>query len=217
MAATRGPRREPQRRSADALVVLLHGYGASGDDLIGLADAWSAVLPRAAFVAPHAPERLPHPDLGGYQWFDLTLRDPAELVVGTAKATPGLQAIVDAEMARYQLPPHRLALVGFSQGAMMALHIGLRRAVAPAAIVGYSGVIGGPERLVGEIRCRPPTLLVHGSEDEVIPVEAMHLTRHAIAACGVPVEWHEREELGHGIDPQGLRLAGAFLAEHLGR
>jgi phospholipase/carboxylesterase len=210
-----GPRIVPRGRPT-SLVVLLHGYGADGNDLIALAEAWRGLLPATAFAAPHAPEPLPYEAMGGRQWFDLTMRDPTELRRGTLAAAPALTRFLDAELARHALPPDRLALVGFSQGTMMALHVGLRCAVAPAAIVGYSGVIAGPEHLASEIAARPPVQLVHGEADEVIPVDALALTREALASAGVPVEWHVAPGLGHGIDPEGLALGGHFLAEHLG-
>ena len=209
-----GPRREPGGGSALSLVVLLHGYGANGQDLIGLADAWQTVLPRTAFVSPNAPEPLPFAGAAGYQWFPLTLRDPGEYIRGAVAVAPALHSFLDNELARYRIGAKRLALVGFSQGTMMALHIGLRRKTAPAAVVAFSGVIAGPERLEAELECRPPVQLIHGSADEVIPVEACQLTREVLAAAGVLLEWHIRPDLGHGIDPEGLAYAGSFLAEH---
>ncbi len=128
-----------------------------------------------------------------------------------------LERFLDAELARHQLPPSALALVGFSQGTMMALHVGLRRAVPPAAIVGYSGLLvlppdGNPETLAADIRSRPPVLLVHGDQDELIPVQALFQGTQALAAMGVPVEWHVSAGVGHGIDQEGLRHGGEFLA-----
>lgn len=210
-----GPRVPPSSGRARCLVVLLHGYGANGDDLIGLADSWTGWLPDAAFASPHAPERLPHAGMGGYQWFPLTMRDPGEYWRGVQTATPALEDYLEAELARHRLAPERLALVGFSQGTMMALHVGPRRATPPAAIVGFSGVIAGPEHLDGGIKGRPPVQLIHGDRDDMIPVAAMMLTREAMAAQGFCVEWHVREGVGHGIDSEGLRLAGSFLAEKL--
>jgi phospholipase/carboxylesterase len=209
-----GPRIEPRGAPA-ALVVLLHGYGANGDDLIALAQGWRGRLPQAAFVAPNAPEEIPGMP-GALQWFPLTLRDPSERWRGVVAARPGLDRFLDAELARYGLADDRLALVGFSQGTMLALHAGLRRRTAPAAIVGYSGLLAGPEHL-GEIAVRPPVLLVHGAEDDLIPVDALHIAREQLAQAGVPIEWHVREGLGHAIDPVGQRLAGHFMAETLKR
>lgn len=210
-----GPRQEPNQ-PATALVVLLHGYGADGADLISLAEAWHSVLPGVAFVAPDAPEPLPAAGFGGRQWFPLTLRDPNELWHGVNYAAPVLNRSLDRELERYQLSPNRLALVGFSQGTMMALHVGLRRNEQLAAIVGFSGLLAGPEHLASEIKSRPPVQLIHGEIDDLIPVEALHFTREALAAARVPVEWHVRPGLGHGIDPVGLQLAGDFLAQALG-
>ena len=212
MHALDGPRIEPTG-SPTSLVVLLHGYGANGDDLIGLADGWRHRLPQAVFVAPNAPEEIPGMP-GALQWFPLTLRDAGERWRGVVAARPGLDRFLDAELARYRLGADRLVLVGFSQGTMLALHAGLRRSAAPAAIVGYSGLLAGAEHL-GEIAVRPPVLLVHGAEDDLIPVEALHIAREELAKAGISVEWHVREGLGHGIDPAGQHLAGHFMASAL--
>jgi phospholipase/carboxylesterase len=213
-----GPRIEP-RGAPTALVVLLHGYGANGEDLIGLAEGWRDRLPQAAFVAPNAPEEIPGMP-GALQWFALTLRDPSERWRGVVAAWPGLDRFLDAELARYRLGANRLVLVGFSQGTMLALHVGLRRSAAPAAIVGYSGMLAGPEHLDktgADITVRPPVLLIHGAADDLIPVDALHIAREQLAAAGVAVEWHVRERLGHGIDPDGQWLAGHFMAQALAR
>jgi phospholipase/carboxylesterase len=212
MAQLQGPRVEP-RRTASSLVVLLHGYGANGEDLIALAHAWRGRLPDAAFVAPNAPETIPGM-YGALQWFALTRREPGEYWRGVSAAHPLLDRFLDAELVRYGLSADRLVLVGFSQGTMLALHVGLRRAAAPAAIIGYSGLLAGPEHLA-ETGVRPPILLVHGEDDELIPLEALHLAREALARAGLPVEWHVRPGLGHGIDPGGQRMAGHFMARIL--
>jgi len=194
-------------------VVLLHGYGANGDDLIALGEAWRQQLPEAAFVAPNAPETMPG-TLGSLQWFDLTLRDPSEYWRGVTAARPVLDGFLDAELARYRLAPQRLVLVGFSQGSMLALHVGLRRSAAPAGIVAYSGLLAGPEQLA-EVVSRPPVLLIHGEIDELIAVQALHAAREALAGLGMRVEWHVRPGLGHGIDPQAQWMAGHFIAQAL--
>ena len=152
---------------------------------------------------------------GALQWFPLTFRDPGERWRGVVAARPLLDGFLDAELARYRLGPDRLVLAGFSQGTMLALHVGLRRSIAPAAIVGYSGLLAGPEHL-GEITARPPVLLIHGEADDLIPVDALHIAREQLAAAGIKVEWHVRPRLGHGIDPEGQRLAGHFMAQALG-
>jgi phospholipase/carboxylesterase len=216
-----GPRLPPRSGTARQLVVLLHGYGADGNDLIELGQVWQQLLPQAAFVAPHAPEPCGQAPIGR-QWFPLTFRDPNERWVGVNNAAPMLERFLDAELGKHGLPPSALALVGFSQGTMMALHVGLRRPVAPAAIVGYSGLLvlppdGNLEAVAVKITARPPVLLVHGDSDDLIPVQALFAAAQGLAALGVPVEWHISAGLGHGIDPEGLRHGGEFLARAFGR
>lgn len=214
-----GPRIEP-RGDAKRLVVFLHGYGADGNDLIEIGRAWEGMLPETAFVSPHAPEPCGQAPTGR-QWFPLFTRAANERWEGVRKAAPVLERFLDNEQTRRKLPPSALALVGFSQGTMMALHVGLRRAAPPAAIVGYSGVFvlpegAKPEAVAGEIRARPPVLLVHGDSDELIPVQALLQGSQALASLEVPVEWHISEGVGHGIDQEGLRHGGEFLARRFG-
>jgi phospholipase/carboxylesterase len=207
-----GPRLAPSAGGqAKQLVVFLHGYGADGNDLIALGREWAKALPHAAFVSPHAPEPCGMAPMGR-QWFNLTFRDPSELSSGVAKAGPVVNAFIDAELERMQLSSRSLALVGFSQGAMLALAVGLTRKPAPAAIVGYSGALASVEE-IKEPGDRPAILLVHGDMDEVIPVDAMLIAREQLASAGLPVEWHVAEGVGHGIDGEGLRLGGAFLKQ----
>jgi len=215
-----GPRIEPRGGQAKRLVVFLHGYGADGNDLIDIGRAWQGLLPDTAFVSPHAPEPCGQAPTGR-QWFPLYTRSPNERWDGARKAAPVINQFLDAELMRRKLPPAALALVGFSQGTMMALYVGLRRAVAPAAIVGFSGSFVLPqgaktESIAGEITARPPVLLVHGDGDEVIPVQALFQGAQALAALEVPVEWHLSEGIGHGIDQEGLRHGGEFLARRFG-
>lgn len=211
-----GPRLEPLSGNAKSLVVFVHGFGADGNDLIDIGRAWQQLLPDTAFVSPHAPEPCGQAPVGR-QWFALTFRDPNERWTGVNTAAPVLDAFLDRELARRALPPSALALVGFSQGTMMSLHVGLRRTAPLAAIVGYSGMLALPERaapeqLAAEIRSRPPVLLVHGSEDDLIPVQALFHASQTLAALDVPTEWHISHGIGHGIDGEGLRHGGAFLA-----
>src|SRR5260221_6775827 len=200
---------------ADRLIVFCHGFGADGNDLIGLGAEWQRAMPGAAFASPHAPQRCDMSPMG-FQWFPITRMDPAEMMRGVESAAPSLDAFLDAELARLGLDGSRLALVGFSQGTMMALHVGLRRKVAPAAIVGYSGALAGPEKLLNEVQSRPPVLLVHGDADDRIPVQALSLAANGLAAAGVPVRWHISRGVGHGIAPDGFDLAGKFLVDAFG-
>lgn len=207
-----GPRLPPASGGpARQLVIFLHGYGADGNDLIGLGREWARLLPDAAFVSPHAPEPCEANPFGGRQWFPLTFRDPGEYLRGVTAASPALRAFIEREANALGLPLSSVALAGFSQGTMMALHTAPRLEAPLAAIIGFSGHLAGAEKLAAEIVSRPPVLLIHGSEDEVIPVEAIHHARQALAAAGVPVEWMIRPGLAHGIDPEGLNAAGLFL------
>ncbi len=207
-----GPGMPPQSGKAEQLVVLCHGYGSDGNDLIGLAPHWQRALPGAAFIAPNAPERC-QMSPGGYQWFPLTRLDPAELGRGVEAAAPLLNAFLDAELERRGLDGSKLVLVGFSQGTMMALHTGLRRTVPPAAIIGFSGALALPEKLAAEATGHPPILMIHGEQDNVLPAARMFEAVMALAGAGFAVRWHLSHGLGHGIDPDGLEIGGRFIAD----
>ncbi|MEM9724648.1 MAG: dienelactone hydrolase family protein [Pseudomonadota bacterium] len=213
-----GPTADAANGAADALVVFLHGYGANGDDLFGLAQPLSGILPGAAFSAPNAPERTPMSPMG-YQWFPIPWLDGSseeEMRAGWARAVDDLNAYLDAELKRVGVGPDRLALVGFSQGTMMSLHVGPRRDPGPLCIVGFSGRLAEGERLPAEKKSAPPVLLVHGDQDEMIPVSALDEAREGLAAAGLSVRWHVSRGVGHGIGQDGLQLAAAFLRDHLG-
>ena len=215
-----GPRLMPRSGSPKQIVVFLHGYGADGNDLIEIGKQWQPFLPAAAFVAPHGPEVCTMAG-SGRQWFPLSTRDPAERWRGAAQARPVLDEFLDETLQSLSLDDSRLAIVGFSQGTMMALHVGLRRNRAPAAILGFSGVLVGPEHL-DEAKARnakgepPPILLVHGSQDDVIPVDALFGSANQLAEVGLPCQWHLSVGIGHGIDGSGLKHGGLFLAECFG-
>jgi phospholipase/carboxylesterase len=215
-----GPRLAPRSGKAKNLVVFLHGYGADGNDLIEIGRAWQELLPDTAFVSPHAPNPCGQAPVGR-EWFPLTMREPSERWLGVNSAAPVLNAFLDAELARHSLPGSALALVGFSQGTMMSLHVGLRRATAPAAIVGYSGMLVTPnedaelDKFAEEIIARPPVLLIHGDQDHLIPVQALLHAAQGLASLDIPVQWHISPGVGHGIDQEGLRHGGEFLARNL--
>src|SRR6516164_1205027 len=195
MAELDGPRLEPRSGPARQLVVFLHGYGADGNDLIDIGRAWQGLLPQAAFVSPHAPEPCGQAPVGR-QWFPLTFRDPNERWTGVNRAAPVLATFLDAELKRRNLPPSALALVGYS--GLLAL---------PPDV--------NPEKFAAEIKSRPPMLLVHGDRDDLIPPQALFHAASGLAALGVPVEWHMSYGIGHGIDQDGLRHGGEFLARRL--
>ncbi|MBC8337865.1 MAG: prolyl oligopeptidase family serine peptidase [Rhodospirillales bacterium] len=200
---------------AQQLVILLHGVGSDGDDLIGLAPYFQKVLPDALFVSPHAPfpfDMAPQ----GHQWFSLQERTPETRLAGVQTAAPILDAFIDAQLAETGLNDGNLALVGFSQGTMMALHVGLRRASPMAGILGYSGMLVGHELLADAIRSRPPVMLAHGEADDVVPVAALPDAVAGLEAAGVSVRHHTSPGLGHGLDDDGIRLGMEFLAEVFG-
>jgi phospholipase/carboxylesterase len=199
---------------ARELVVLLHGYGADGRDLLGLAPYWARVLPHAEFVAPDAPfpcEMGPgfH---GGYQWFSFENRSAEKLFAGAQAAAAMLDGFLDELLAARALGDDRLALVGFSQGTMMALQVALRRRRAPAAVLGFSGALLAPERLGQDVVSRPPVLLIHGDADPVVPFGALAAAGAALQAAGVEVTTEALPGLAHGIDERGLTLGSRFLA-----
>jgi phospholipase/carboxylesterase len=211
-----GPRLAPASGGpARQLVVLLHGVGADGNDLIGLAPHIARALPDAAFVSPHAP--FPY-DMApfGRQWFSLIDRSPARLLEGTRIAGPIVDRFLDLELQRHGLDDSQLALVGFSQGTMTALHTGLRRVSPCAGILGYSGVLVGADILESDLRVRPPVLLIHGDDDPVVSYTLHELSVAALEAHGVPIEAHTCRGLGHSIDEEGLDLGIAFLQRIFG-
>jgi len=189
------------------IVMLLHGVGADGNDLIGLAPHYQQVLPDALFISPDAP--FPY-DMApfGRQWFGL--QDRTERAQSTA---PILDHFIDTTLAEHNLSDDKLALVGFSQGTMMALYVGLRREKPLAGIVAQSGILIGPELLADEIKSRPPVLLIHGDVDAVVPFDYMGKAEEALQANGVDVAAHARPGLGHGIDPEGIALTQQFLTK----
>ena len=205
-----GPSWGPKAGGApQQLVVLCHGIGADGHDLIGLAPGWGPALPHALFASPDAPEPNDHAPMGR-QWFSTGDRTPATLAAGVATAAIALNGFIDAELERRALPADAYALMGFSQGAMTALYTGIRRLVPPRAILAYSGALVAPERLA-EATARPPILLVHGEADPTVPVERSRLAEHALRDAGFEVETLYVPRLEHGIDSTGLAFGALFL------
>ena len=191
------------------LVVLCHGLGADGYDLIDLAPSWQHACPDALFAAVHAP--FLHDSGFGRQWWSVADRSPAVMEAGARTAAAYLNGFIDAELARLGLSAEAYAIMGFSQGAMISLFTGLRRAAAPRAILAFSGALIAPERLSVELANRAPVLIVHGEADEVVPVSRSHDAEAALIAAGVPVEAHYIPRLGHGIDDSGISLGALAL------
>ena len=196
------------------LVILLHGLGADGNDLIGLQQYWGRVLPDAEFISPNAPFPC---DMGpyGHQWFSVQDRTPAAVLAGVRAAAPMLDGFIDDELAKRGLTESNAALVGFSQGTMMSLFVGLRREKQLAGILGYSGRLIASELLASELRSRPRTLLIHGTEDPLVPFESLAHAEAALTQAGVPVETLACPGVEHSISPEGLERGGRFLREVL--
>lgn len=211
MSELSGPEHPPASgKKPKHLVILLHGYGADGNDLIGLAPMLAEALPDTHFISPNAPfpcEISPF----GRQWFSLTDWSPTSMLSGAQKAAPILNLFIDAQLTRFGLSEDKLAYIGFSQGTMMSLFVALRRQRHCAAVVGFSGSLIGEEGIVS----RPPVCLIHGDMDNVVPFGAMGLAEASLKHEGVKVETHQRPGLAHGIDPEGLDIATRFLKERL--
>jgi phospholipase/carboxylesterase len=201
------------------IVVLAHGFGASGQDLNGLALGWRMAFPHTAFYAPNGPDRVPGMEDGyqiGYQWWTIRTFSQAESEAGIAYAVPIFNAFLDRILDHAGLTESDLALLGFSQGTMLALHVGLTRATPVAGILGYSGAIAAPKLLEPAIRSRPPVQLVHGDLDTMIPPMAMDSAANFLRRNGVSVETHLSPHMGHGIAPDGIDVGERFLSRVLG-
>jgi len=206
-----GPTNGPQGGGKPGhLVVLLHGYGADGNDLIGLAPLLAQLMPDTVFHAPNAPQPCEGNPFG-YQWFGISRLDPAIALAGVRTAAPLLDAYLDDTMAAYGLDESKTVLVGFSQGTMMALHVGLRRKKQLAGIIGFSGMLAGAELLKSELQNKPPVLLIHGDSDEMLPHTLTQRAAEALKGAGIEVGVHIAPGVGHSIDETGLQLAARFL------
>ncbi|MBI37085.1 MAG: phospholipase [Alphaproteobacteria bacterium] len=195
--------------NAKKLVILLHGLGANGADLIGLAPFLSDVLPEVEFLAPNAPQACDMAPVG-YQWFSLQDRSPAAIEAGVRAAAPLVINYIEHHLEKRSLKYSDIALLGFSQGCMMSLFVGFRLQNKIAAILGYSGALVASEKLVSEATNRPPVLLIHGESDPVVPFDRLEEARKGLESAGIDVQTLSRPGLGHGIDEEGIR-AGAEL------
>jgi phospholipase/carboxylesterase len=210
-----GPAMPPVRGGApDALVVLLHGYGADGNDLIALAPHLGQIVPCAQFVSPNAPFPC---EMGfGRQWYGASDRSTEAYLAGSRTAASILDGFLDDQLAALGLGEERMVLIGFSQGTMLALHAAPRRPAACAGVVGFSGRLVAPDLLPVETVSRPPIMLVHGDADEVVPYDALAEAQAGLEAAGFAVESHTRAAQGHGIDQEAMALGARFLAKVLG-
>ena len=212
-------RRAPVSGQTRSIVVFLHGYGANGADLLGLADPLGEHLPDTLFVAPDAPETVPGMPFG-FQWFPIPWIDGSseeEAARGMAAAVEDLNAFLDALMVDEDVLPEQVVLFGFSQGTMMALHVAPRRDDAVAGVVAFSGRLLSPETLADEVVVRPPVLLVHGDQDDVVPPQSLPQAAEALQQAGwQDVYAHIMKGTAHGIAPDGLSVALAFMRDKLG-
>jgi len=216
-------------KAATSAVVFLHGYGSNGDDLIGLAPFFAQALPDTVFYSPNGPEPWEGGAGFGYQWFGLSnydpaamMRDPATLTArfenygpGADRVAPIIQTFLDQVLAAHRLEANRLALIGFSQGTMMSLHVGLRREKQLAAILGFSGALLGGSRLAAAIKSKPPVMLIHGDADPVVPPQATVEAAKILSANGVACETGFVPDLQHGIDGSGAQAGATFLRKYL--
>lgn len=211
-------RKGPAQGTAKQVVVLLHGYGADGNDLLGLADPLSPHMPDTAFIAPNAPETCVNNPMG-FQWFPIPWLDGSseeEAARSMDRAVDDLNAFLDSVLEDEGISPENLMLLGFSQGTMMSLHVAPRREEAVAGVVGFSGRLLGPERLEDEMKVKMPILLIHGDQDEMVPPASLPEAGNALTAAGFEVYAHVSKGTGHGIAPDGLSVALAFMRDKLG-
>ena len=214
-----GPRRDAKSGQADSLVIFLHGYGADGNDLIGLADPLRDHLPDTVFLAPDAPEKCINNPFGR-QWFPIPHMDGSSEEMARQShemSVDLLDAFITDAMAVEGIPADKTFLVGFSQGTMMSLHVGVRRAEQLAGIVGFSGRLLEPDKLESDAKSKPPILLIHGDQDQVVPPENLPLAASALTKSGFEVYTHVSQGMAHGIAQDGLSLALQFILTQLGK
>ncbi|MDJ0994176.1 MAG: dienelactone hydrolase family protein [Dinoroseobacter sp.] len=210
-------RKGPAQGTAKRIVVLLHGYGADGNDLLGLADPLMPHMPDTAFLSPNAPERCVNNPFG-YQWFPIPWLDGSseeDATKGMMAAADDLNAFLDQVLFEEGIPVSQLILLGFSQGTMMSLHVAPRRGDAVAGIVGFSGRLLGPELLADEAVVKPPVMLIHGDADDVVPPSSLPEAANALTEAGFETYAHVSEGTAHGIAPDGLSVALAFMKDKL--
>ena len=196
------------------MIIFVHGYGADGNDLIGLANYFQSILPEAIFLSPHAPEACSM-NPSGYQWFDLTSTDPAVLWSKILVAADHLNEFIDSKLLEYNIPEENLALIGFSQGTMMSLHVSLRRKNTMAAVLGYSGRLIGADLLKDDLISKPSIYLIHGDQDPMVPYQESLTAEKVLKEYSIDIKTHISEHTQHSIAEDGLRIGVDFLASKL--
>lgn len=210
-------RKGPTQGSAERVVIVLHGYGADGNDLLGLADPLMPHMPGTGFVAPNAPERCVNNPFG-FQWFPIPWLDGSseeDATKGMMAAAEDLNAFIDQILEEEGVTPENLVLLGFSQGTMMSLQVAPRRSEPVAGIVGFSGRLLGPELIAEEAVVKPPVMLIHGDADDVVPPSSLPEAANALTQAGFETYVHVSEGTAHGIAPDGLSVALAFMKDKL--
>ena len=210
-----GPIIEPSSgNSPKQMIIFVHGYGADGNDLIGLANYFQSTLPEAIFLSPHAPEACSM-NPSGYQWFDLTSTDPAVLWSKILVAADHLNEFIDSKLLEYNIAEENLALIGFSQGTMMSLHVSLRRKNTMAAVLGYSGRLIGADLLKDDLISKPSIYLIHGDQDPMVPYQESITAEKVLKEYSIDIKTHISEHTQHSIAEDGLRIGVDFLASKL--
>ena len=210
-----GPIIEPSSgNSPKQMIIFVHGYGADGNDLIGLANYFQSTLPEAIFLSPHAPEACSM-NPSGYQWFDLTSTDPAVLWSKILVAADHLNEFIDSKLLEYNIAEENLALIGFSQGTMMSLHVSLRRKNTMAAVLGYSGRLIGADLLKDDLISKPSIYLIHGDQDPMVPYQESLTAEKVLKKYSIDIKTHISEHTQHSIAEDGLRIGVDFLASKL--
>ena len=210
-----GPIIEPSSgNSPKQMIIFVHGYGADGNDLIGLANYFQSTLPEAIFLSPHAPEACSM-NPSGYQWFDLTSTDPAVLWSKILVAADHLNEFIDSKLLEYNIAEENLALIGFSQGTMMSLHVSLRRKNTMAAVLGFSGRLIGADLLKDDLISKPSIYLIHGDQDPMVPYQESLTAEKVLKEYSVDIKTHISEHTQHSIAEDGLRIGVDFLASKL--
>ena len=203
-------RRTPLEGAPKWLVLFVHGLGSNGKDLMTFADYWQKSMPDVAFAAPSAP--APCPDApGGFQWMPRLPAGHPRMFPEVEAAAPTLETIIQDELAHVGLGADCLALVGFSQGTMLSLHVGLRQCIAPAAVLGYAGGMVGREHLADEITCKPPVMLVNGDADQMVPPAAQGAALETLQQAGVVAAGQVLPGLDHSVNADALILGARFL------
>jgi phospholipase/carboxylesterase len=210
-----GPIIEPSSgNSPKQMIIFVHGYGADGNDLISLANYFQSTLPEAIFLSPHAPEACSM-NPSGYQWFDLTSTDPAVLWSKILVAADHLNEFIDSKLLEYNIAEENLALIGFSQGTMMSLHVSLRRKNTMAAVLGYSGRLIGADLLKDDLISKPSIYLIHGDQDPMVPYQESLTAEKVLKEYSIDIKTHISEHTQHSIAEDGLRIGVDFLASKL--